>query len=188
MAANSKRRTSSKKIHIFLLRTLLFLGFVLLLGTLCLQIANVLLPAAIPEETPPTLGVPSNTFVFTKENLFPFLLAPLLVLIVGYLYLKKYLTRNNISAMDHIPYFRKHPHTLFGRKFYIAFSIGVIGFSVILAAIGSLCNGIHESWFGAFTAVGCTCLLAFASKTLRHTRRQYFAHRKKKVDAGESNR
>lgn len=188
MAANSKRRPSSKKIYIFFLRALLFLGFVLLFGTLALQIANVLLPAAIPEETPPTLGVPSNAFAFTKENLFPFLLAPLLVLIVCYLYLKKYLTKNNISAMDHIPYFRKHPHTLFGRKFYNAFSVGVIGCSVLFAVIGSVCNGIHESWFGTFTAVGCVCLLTFASKTLRHTRRQYFAHRKKKADAGENNR
>lgn len=183
MASNSKNRSSSKKLHILLLRVLILLSLTLLALTLALQVVNVLFPAEAPSKAPTELGNASNAFVLTKENAFPFLLAPLLLLIIGYLYLKKYLSRNSISAMDHIPYFRKHPHTIFGRKFCILFSILAIFASAVLAAVCYLHSAKTEALFGTVAVVGCSILFTFSTKTLRHTRRQYFSNRRKQAVA-----
>lgn len=178
MASNNKKRPSSKRSHIFLLRGLVLLSFLLLLFTLGLQILNLLLPVTPPTEAPSLLGKPSSAFHFNRHNLFPFLLAPLLVLVVSYLYLMRYFARNSISAMDHIPYFRKHPHTKLGRRFCTAFTIATTVLSAVLAISCHWFKGISEALFGVIVVLGCGILISKSAKKIRHIRRQYFAHRK----------
>ena len=186
MASKASKRRSSKNIHIHLLRALILMAVALLLATLALQALNVILPAETSSEQPSLLGRPSAPFRFNKENIFPFLFAPLILLIVLFLYLKRYLSRNSISAMDHIPYFRKHPHALFGRRFHKVFSVAVVSVSALLSLLCTLFNGVTESWFGFIAAVALTVLLTQSAKTLRHTRRQYYAHKRSRSGKGET--
>lgn len=178
MASNSKKRSSAKALHIFFLRCLIMLGLLLLLFTLGLQIINVFIPVEESSSQPALLGHPSVPFRLTHANVFPFLLAPLLVLIVAYLYLRRYLSKNSISAMDHIPYFRKKPHTLFGRKFNNVFSAVTIASSAVLSVLCMVMNNVNEAWFGFVIVVAAALLLNHSSKTLRRNRRQYNARRR----------
>ncbi len=147
-----------------MLRGLMLLSSLLLLFTLGLLILNLLLPVTPPAENPSLLGKHSSAFHFNQQNIFPFLLAPLLVLIVCFLYLIRYFARNTISAMDHIPYFRKHPHTRLGRMFFFAFSVVTTTLSIILASICHCSKGIFEAWFGTIAVLGCAILISKCAK------------------------
>lgn len=185
MSATTQKRLSAKKLHVQLLRVLILSGFALLAITLALQILNIVLPAIENDISQPLLGKPSNSFHINKETVFPFLLGFLLLEIIAYFYLKRFFARNNISAMERIPYFKKHSHTVFGRRFFAVFSAFVIALSAVLAILCNAVRAVNEAWFGTVAVIGACVLLYFSAKLMRHIRRQYLSHKHRATDKGE---
>ena len=185
MSTTTQKRFSAKKLHVLLLRVLLFSGFALLAVTLTLQIANIILPTIESDTLQPLLGRPSNSFHINKETIFPFLLGFLLLEIIAYFYLKRLFAHNNISAMERISYFKKHSRTVFSRKFFTAFSAFAIAVSVVLAILCNAVRAVSEAWFGTIAVIGTCVLLCFSAKLMRHIRRQNLSHKHRAVDKGE---
>lgn len=179
MPRKNNRHSSAKKLHVRLLRTVLCLCILLIFGTIALQVVNLVNPALDTAKTPYKLGETTKAFVFTTENIFPFLLIPMLLLVITALYLQKFFSRNSFDTNDRIPYFDRYPHTRFGRKFCMFFALLLSAISFAICLLTHIMHGLSGLWFG-FILVACTSYLYYVcAKMLRHRRREYIAHQRK---------
>ena len=87
--------------------------------------------------------------------------------------------------MESISYFKKHSHTVFGRKFFTAFSTLAIAVSIVLAILCNAVRAVSEAWFGTVAVIGTCVLLCFSAKLMRHIRRQNLSHKHRAMDKGE---
>lgn len=181
-----KHGSKIKNLHIQALRVLLWCCLLLIVVTLALQAWNVLFPVAEDAESSAATMATSRPFRFTTANVFPFLMLPMLIMVILYLYLKYFFAMNPLGADSGIRYLAKHRHTVFDRGFCLRFAVIVSFLSLALAVGGMLRTGDSMLLFG-FMNVLCTAILHFhCSKQMRHRRRQYNSTRKKKQKSYET--
>ena len=177
-----KSGSISKRIHVHILRGLIWCCLLLLAITVALQVVHLVNPSEQARESEDLLLTDALPFRFTTENIFPFLMLPLLLLLSLFLYLKHFFSINPLSVSSGIRYFRKHRRTIFGRRFCKEFCIVISAISMALTICGFVTHGGGMLFFG-FLNVVCTALLHyFACKQLRHSRRQHNGWKKQKAE------
>ena len=116
------------------------------------------------------------------NNIFPFLMIPMLMLLVLFLYLKRFLSLNPLSGNSKIPYLSKHGKTIFDRHHCKQFAVALSAISLVLAVVGTIRAEEFAVLFG-FLNVMSTLLLHFhVCKQLRRCRRQYNGWKKQKAE------
>lgn len=176
---NRRHRNFAKHLHVYLLCFIHLLCILLLLATVGLQAYLLISPPEIIDEIPSMLGEETIPFRLSIINCFPFLMLPMLFLIIGMLYLQKYFSKNAVSVSDHISYFEKK-HFLFGKKICLwgAIAVTVVSFALCIGA--SVLHSLYNSWFGFLTVCVTAYLYCFCAKQMRHRCRQY-RHQKRKL-------
>lgn len=177
----NKQGSTAKRLHVQLLRIVLWSCLLLVTVTLILQVANLFSPMEKDDSANEVMLADSLPFRFTVFNIFPFLMLPMLVLTVLFLYLKYFLAMNPLTAGSRIRYFSKHGKTVLGRRFCRVFCIAVSAVSLLLAGISYARSGEILVVFGFFNVVSTALLHYYGCKQLRHCRRQYNGWKKQKA-------
>ena len=180
MSTSSNLRRYLKTVCVHLLHAELYLCILLILVTIGLQVYNLVSPPAVSTEPTLEIGEVTLPFQFNSATMVPFLLLPLLGLVVGALFLQHYFSHNGFGYSDKIKLFDKHPHTRFGSKACIIFSLSASSVSFAVCILCSVLHGLHTPWYGFFGVAATGYLHSKCAKMLRHRRRQY-QHNKKKT-------
>ncbi len=183
MASKKKRRRYLKNIFVHVLRAEIIFCILLIVLTIGVQIYNLISPPVISNEMPSIIGEETLPFRLTPATVFPFLMLPLLFLVILALYLQHFFSRVGFGFSDKIPLFDKHRHTKFGRNVCRTIMWLSSALSFVLCAISSVMHGIHTLWFGLLVVIFTGYLFCKCAKMFRHRRRQYLHNRHKSKGA-----
>ena len=177
-----KQGNVAKRLHIRLLWLVLWCCLLLIAVTLALQVANLLSPVKNETAENEIPFVDSLPFAIDLNNIFPFMMIPMLLLMVLFLYLNRFFSLNPLSVNSKIRYLSKHNKTVFDRHICKLFCIAVSAISLALAIVGTVRSGEFAVLFGFLSAMSTAILHYYASKQLRHCRRQYNGWKKQKAE------
>lgn len=181
MASNTKRRGNFvRKLHIYLLVGELVFCVLLILVTMLLQVYNLISPPEPVTEKPSMLGQSSLPFQLTSANCFPFLMLPMLALVIIALYLHKYFSRNGIRQSDEISFFDKNTFLWLKKPLRNGCAIVFTCVSFLFCVLGSVQYSLHSLWFGWIIIFALGILYCNCAKQLRHKSLQYQNVKKKK--------
>lgn len=183
MSSRNNSRRYIKNFFVYLLFAELLFCILLIALTIGIQIYNLISPPIISDELPSLIGEVTLPFDLNSSTVFPFLMLPLLLLVVIALFLQHFFLRNGFGFSDKVPHFDRHPHTRLGARACTTFICITSAISFALCCVCSAMHQLSTPWFGLIVVVFTGLLHANCAKMLRHRRRQYLHNKKKEKGA-----